>query len=203
MSPSAPVPAADDFLLLARLRSGDPTAFEALVRSHGPRLLALTRRLLRNEEDAKDAVQDAFLSAFKSLDSFEGGAQVSTWLHRIAVNAALMKLRSRRRKPESAIDDLFPAFLEDGHHATHPPEWVESAGVLLERRENRDFVRLCIEQLPESYRTVLILRDIEELDTEEAARLLGVTPNVVKVRLHRARQALRSLLETRFRRGTA
>jgi len=192
-----------DASLLSRLRSGEPQAFEMLVRTHTPRLLAVTRRLLRNEEDAKDAVQEAFLNAFRSLGSFEGASRVSTWLHRIAVNAALTKLRSQRRKPEDSIEGLLPAFLKDGHHALHPPEWRDSADVLLERREDREFIRACIDELPESYRTVLILRDVEELDPEETARALAVTENVVKVRLHRARQALRSLLEPRFRRGVA
>jgi RNA polymerase sigma-70 factor (ECF subfamily) len=190
---------AGDAPLLSRLRAGDPEAFEALVRSQTPRLLAVTRRMLRNEEDAKDAVQDAFISAFKSLDSFEGSCQISTWLHRIAMNSSLMRLRSRRRKPETPIEELLPTFLEDGHHASPPPEWREDALALMERREERDFVRACIDQLPESYRTVLVLRDIEELDGGETAQLLGVTENAVKVRLHRARQALRSLLEPRFR----
>jgi RNA polymerase sigma-70 factor (ECF subfamily) len=192
-----------DASLVPGLRSGEPQAFETLVRSQTPRLLAVMRRLLRNEEDAKDAVQEAFMNAFKSLDSFEGTCQVSTWLHRIAVNTALMKLRSRRRKPEESIEELLPSFLEDGHHSSHPPEWRAGADVLVERRQDRDFVRACIEELPDSHRTVLILRDIEELDTEETARILGVTQNVVKVRLHRARQALRSLLEPRFSRGAA
>lgn len=166
-----------------------------------PRLLAVARRLLRNEEDAKDAVQEAFISAFRSLHSFEGNCLLSTWLHRVAVNAALMRLRSRRRKPEESIEALFPTFLEDGHHTSDPPEWRDSADVLLEQRENREFIRACIDELPETYRTVLVLRDIEDLDTEEAACMLGVSNSVVKVRLHRARQALRSLLEPRFRRG--
>jgi RNA polymerase sigma-70 factor (ECF subfamily) len=190
-----------DASLLSRLRSGEPQAFEMLVRTHTPRLLAVARRLLRNEEDAKDAVQEAFLNAFRSLGSFEGASRVSTWLHRIAVNVALMKLRSQRRKPEDSIEGLLPAFLEDGHHALHPPEWRDGADLLLERREDREFIRACIDELPESHRTVLILRDVEELDPEETARALGVSENVVKVRLHRARQALRSLLEPRFRRG--
>jgi RNA polymerase sigma-70 factor (ECF subfamily) len=200
ISPSAPPPEKD---LLPRLRNGEPQAFETLVRGQTPRLLAVARRMLRSEEDAQDAVQEAFIHAFKSLDAFEGSCQLSTWLYRIAVNAALMKLRSRRRKPEQPIEDLLPTFLEDGHHARHPPDWRPDALALLERREEREFVRACIEELPESYRTVLILRDIEELDTDEAAQVLSVTPNVVKVRLHRARQALRTLLEPRFRRGVA
>ena len=195
--------AAGDDGLLPRLRNGEPEAFEALVRSQTPRLLAVARRLLRNDEDAKDAVQEAFISAFRSLESFEGDSQISTWLHRIAVNACLMKLRSRRRKPEESIEALLPTFLEDGHHTINPREWRDSADRLLERGEDRAFVRACIDELPESHRMVLILRDIEELDTAETARALGLTENVVKVRLHRARQALRSLLEPRFRRGRA
>ena len=159
--------------------------------------------MLRSEEDARDTVQDAFVSAFRSLPSFKETCRLSTWLHRITVNAALMRLRARRRKPEEAIDDLLPGFLEDGHHVRHPPEWREEAFEILTRREDRDFVRAAIDRLPESYRTVLLLRDIEELDTAEVAQALQVTETVVKVRLHRARQALRTLLEPRFRKGDA
>jgi RNA polymerase sigma-70 factor (ECF subfamily) len=187
--------------LLARLRRGEDEAYEELVRNETPRLLAVARRILRSEVDAQDTVQETYISAFRSLASFEGGCQLSTWLHRIAVNASLMKLRSRRRRPEEPIDALLPAFLEDGHHAVHPPEWRDDALALMERDEERRFVRACIDGLPDTYRTVLVLRDVEELDTGETARALGVSENVVKVRLHRARQALRSLLEPRYRRG--
>ncbi len=166
-------------------------------------MLAVTRRLLRNDEEAKDAVQDAFVNAFRSLGSFAGGCQLSTWLHRIAVNAALMRLRGRRRRGEESIDHLLPRFLEDGHHAVEPAEWRDDPEALLASSETCAFVRQCIDELPDTYRTVLILRDIEELDTDEAARALGLTPNAVKVRLHRARQALRSLMEPRFRRPPA
>ena len=195
-------PPADESLL-PRLRSGEAAAYEALVRRETPRLLAVARRMLRNEEDARDAVQDAFVNAFRAIDAFEGGCRVSTWLHRIMVNAALMKLRTRRRKPEESIEGLLPTFLEDGHHAHHPREWRDDIETELARKEDRDFVRACIDELPESYRTVLLLRDIEDLDTAETAELLGVSENVVKVRLHRARQALRTLLEPRFRKGRA
>ena len=186
--------------LIARLRDGHEAAFEELVRRHGPRLLAVARRILHNEADARDAVQEAFVSAFRALQSFEGQARLSTWLHRIAVNAALMRLRARRRKPEEPIEDLLPRFLEDGHHAAPPTPWP-SAERLVAEREVRDFVRAAIDRLPESYREVLLLRDIEELDTAAAADVLGITENLVKVRLHRARQALRTLLEPRFRQG--
>jgi RNA polymerase sigma-70 factor (ECF subfamily) len=189
--------------LLAGLRAGDQAAYEQLVRTYSGRLLAVTRRFLRSEEDAKDALQDAFLSAFRALHTFAEGSLLSTWLHRIAVNAALMKLRTRRRKPEDSIEDFLPRYREDGHredgHIDSPTKPWKEPDTLLERQETRTLVRECIDRLPESYRTVLLLRDIEELDTEEAAQVLGISPNAVKIRLHRARQALRTLLDPYFR----
>lgn len=185
--------------LVSLLRSGDETAFERLVRDHGGRLLSVARRFLRDEEEARDAVQESFLSAYKALDRFDHGSRLSTWLHRIVINACLMRLRTRRRKPEDSIEELLPQFQADGHQVRHPtPEWEGSAETLLARKETRSIVRKAIDRLPDSYRSVLLLRDIEELSTEEAARSLGVTANAVKIRLHRARQALRTLLEPHF-----
>ncbi len=187
--------------LVSLLRSGDETAFERLVRDHGGRLLSVARRFLRDEEEARDAVQECFLSAYKALDRFDEGSRLSTWLHRIVINACLMRLRTRRRKPEDSIEELLPQFEADGHQVRHPtPEWEGSAETLLARKETRSIVREAIDRLPDSYRSVLLLRDIEEFSTEEAARSLGVTANAVKIRLHRARQALRTLLEPHFRR---
>jgi RNA polymerase sigma-70 factor (ECF subfamily) len=190
----------DESALIDRLRAGDPEAFETLVRTFGGRLLAVARRFVRNEEDAKDIVQSAYLSAFRALDQFEGACQLSTWLHRIVVNTALMKLRSRRRKPEQSIEDLLPAFQEDGHHVEQFSDWNAPADQLMERQQTRTTVRTCIEQLPENYRSVLMLRDIEEMSTQEAAAALGMTPTAVKVRLHRARQALSTLLRKEYAR---
>jgi RNA polymerase sigma-70 factor, ECF subfamily len=186
--------------LLESLRAGEHAAFETLVRTYSGRLLAVTRRLLRDEEDARDALQEALLSAFRSLAGFQGEARLSTWLHRIAVNCALMKMRARRCRPqEDPIDDLLPTFLPDGHVERGAVPWREGADMMLERTELCGLVRGCIDRLPESYRTVLLLRDVEELDTEETARLLGITPNNVKIRLHRARLALRGLLDPHLR----
>lgn len=203
VNPSVAVDSADESALVGALRAGDERAFETLVEAQGGRLLAVARRMLHHEEDAHDAVQEAFLSAFKAFDGFDGRSALGTWLHRIAINVCLMKLRSIRRKPERAIEDLLPRFLDDGHQAAPLADWGDAADVALQRRETRAFVRDCIAQLPEAYRTVLLLRDIEELDTEETARLLEVTTTVVKTRLHRARQALRTLLDSYVREGGA
>lgn len=184
--------------LVVALRAGDESAFDALVRLHAGPMLAVARRILSLEEDARDAVQDAFISAFKSIRNFEGGARLSTWLHRIVVNSALMRLRSRRRNHETSIDELLPTFKHDGH-ATQPVSRWRDATAEVERREFAELVRRYIDELPEIYRTVLLLRDIEELSTEETAELLGIQNNAVKTRLHRARQALRALLDPHLR----
>ena len=190
----------DEAALLAGLRAGDETAYEKLVRNYGGRMLGVARRFLRNEEDARDAVQDAFLSAFKALGRFEGQSRLSTWLQRIAINAALMKLRNRARKPEVAIDDLLPSFRADGRPAHAPAPWKEDLDATLQRREMRTVVRGLIDQLPDAFRNVLLLRDIEEIDTAQAAKMLGISTAAVKTRLHRARQALAGSSRTPTRR---
>lgn len=181
--------------LVAALRAGDDGGYERLVREHGGAMLAVARRYLRGEDDARDVVQEALLSAFRGIASFDADAKLSTWLHRIVVNCALMRLRTRRRRPEEAIDDLLPSFDEHGGFAHGVVEWdAPATETLAERRQLRRIVRSCIDRLPDSYRALLILRDIEERDTEESAELLGLTVSAVKSRLHRARQALRELL---------
>ncbi len=196
-APATAVP--DEAELLARLRAGDDAAYETLVRAYGGRLLAVARRLLRDEEEARDAVQEALLSAFKAIERFEGESRISTWLHRITVNAALMRMRSRRRKPETSIEELLPSYIEDGHHANPPARWRELSDEQVHGAQIRELVRASIDRLPENHRTVLLLRDIEELDTKQTAEALGVTENTVKTRLHRARQALREVLDPHLR----
>ena len=181
--------------LLERLRSGDEAAYAQVVRNHGDRLLAVARRFLRCEEDCADAVQEAFISAFRALDRFANNSTLGTWLHRITVNACLMKLRSRATRRTTSLDELLPQFDATGHHVRPVRPWGEQAHTYLARAETRAQVRDCINQLPDPYRTILLLRDIEEMDTEATAQALGITPGAVKTRLHRARQALRTLLE--------
>jgi RNA polymerase sigma-70 factor (ECF subfamily) len=194
-------PDLDEGVLLARMQAGDDGAFETCVRTYCGQMLLVARRILRNDEDANDAVQDAFLSAFKGIGQFKGQSRLGTWLHRIVVNAALGRLRTRQRHPEKSIEDLLPHFGEGEHQLDPPVPWETAPDTNLQRQESCALVRDCIDKLPEDYRTVLLLRDIEGLDTEETAQVLGTGPGVVKTRLHRARQALRSLLDPHFRRG--
>lgn len=191
------VPGWDEQQVLAGLRRGDDDAYAQVLRRYGPRMLATARRLLNNEEEARDAVQEAMLSAFKAAPRFAGDSLVGTWLHRIVVNAALMRLRSRRRKPEVAIEDLLPSFQADGHRVLqaqgdpYPDEALEQAQLLA-------LLRACVPELPAVYREVYVLRDIEEWSSEEVAVAMGLTPNAVKIRLHRARQALITLVQQRY-----
>jgi RNA polymerase sigma-70 factor (ECF subfamily) len=170
--------------LVARLRTGDDDAYETLFRTHAGAMLAVARKFLGDTDDAAEAVQDAFVSAFKAMRAFEGNSRLRTWLHRITVNSCLMKLRGRRRSRFVPLDD---------HLA--PGGACDDAMSLAEVRER---VRSGMEQLPAAYREVIRLRDLEGLDTEATATRLGTSAGVVKTRLHRARTALRTLLEPVF-----
>jgi RNA polymerase sigma-70 factor, ECF subfamily len=192
--PGADQPATDDVALVVAMQRGDEVAFATVLRSHGRQLLATARRMLGNDDDANDALQDAMISAFRAIHGFAGKSKLSTWLHRILVNAVLMKLRSRRHRPERSIEDLLPRFQDDGHHLEPPCPFSDAAVRALQCAESRTFLWRALDELPAAYREVLVLRDIEGMSTEAAGEQLGVTANAVKIRLHRARQALRTLL---------
>lgn len=158
-------------------------SYERLLATHRPHLLRLARRVLRNDEEAADALQDAFLAVHRKLDGFRGEARVSTWIHRVVLNTCLMRLRTRRRHPEHPAE-LLEELLDGG------PTAMER----LERRQRIESVRQAIGRLPETHRSVLTLCELQELDAAEAARRLGITANAVKIRLCRARRALRVAL---------
>lgn len=186
--------ASNEERLVGKLRDGNRASFEHLVRTHGGRMLAVARRITRDEEDATDAVQDAFLNAFRSIDTFEERSSLGTWLHRIVVNSALMKIRTQQRRPEISIEELLPDYDSDGLRLEPETELV-SIETVLEQGETREFVHSAINKLPANYRNLLLLRDIEEYNTRETAELLEITPGAVKTGLHRARAALKSLLD--------
>jgi RNA polymerase sigma-70 factor, ECF subfamily len=196
MEPGAAVPT--DAELIEGLRAGDAGTFELLVRNEGPRMLSVTRRILKDDDEAREAVQEAFVSAFRARAQFHAESRISTWLHRIAVNAALSRLRSRRRRPEESLDDLLPRFMPNGHHVEQFTSWTEPADITISRQQTAEQVREAIDSLPETFRTVLMLRDIEGLSSQETASMLNISPNAVKLRLHRARMALRTLLAPHF-----
>jgi RNA polymerase sigma-70 factor (ECF subfamily) len=178
---------ADERQLIEGLRRGDEAAFAWLMDHHYDRLLAVARRYFHELEDARDAVQDALLAAFRAIERFEARSTVSTWLHRIVVNVCLMKVRSRSRKPEQSLR----VETVEEPLAPRPAEAIQA----LEAGETEAQVRAVIHALPEPHRSVLRLRDLEERNTRETAGLLNVTPAAVKTRLHRARTLLRTELQ--------
>jgi RNA polymerase sigma-70 factor, ECF subfamily len=185
----------EDSGFLAHLRAGDAQAFETVARQYSGRMHAIARRFFHHAEDGADAVQDALLAAYQSIDSFEGRSTLWTWLYRILVNACLARRQSNYRRRMLSLDDLPPSAEGEGRDAFSGLRWSEPAHTGAARAETRAQIRDSIERLPPSYRAVLVLRDIEELDTDQTARRLGTSRGAIKCRLHRARQALRILLE--------
>jgi RNA polymerase sigma-70 factor (ECF subfamily) len=168
---------------------------EQLVRDHIGWMLKLAERLLGERALAEDAVQDAFISAFRALARFEGRSSLKTWLHRITVNAALTKLRQVKRRAEHSIDADLPEFDQYDCRIEAPWHYLAPLEEVIENDDLRDIVTAGINALPDSYRIVLHLRDIEGYDTSEVAEQLGISESNVKVRLHRARAALKKQLE--------
>jgi RNA polymerase sigma-70 factor (ECF subfamily) len=190
---AGPTSGPDDPAMIERLRARDPAAFEDLVRTLSGRLLAVARRVSRTEADAEDAVQEAFLLAYKAIGTFDGRSSVSTWLHRIVVNAALARLRRERAHPTASIDALLPTF-ENGDHVEHPGRW-KSVTVDGDRRiEQREALLRALGELPEEFREVIVLRDMEDRTSAQVAQALNISDALVRQRLHRARQALVKLL---------
>lgn len=185
-----------DMALVHACKRGDAVAFEQLVRRYDRRLLSIAQPITHNREDAQDAVQEAFLKAFRKLTQFQENSQFSTWLIRITVNESLMKLRKQRSTREVSIDEDSQS---DG--AMGPFEladWAPSPEELYREAELRDILRNTLQELQPGLRVVFVLRDIEGLSTEEAAEVLELTPVAVKARLWRARLQLRERLSKYF-----
>ncbi len=195
----AEIDSEDERYLVDAIRRGEAAAFEQLVRRHGARLLAAGRRILRDTQLAEDCLQETFIKAFSKIDTFEGRSSLATWLHAIMVNQALMKLRKDRPGRLEQIDDLMPQFDSDACRLEAPWSHLATPDELLEQSQSRRLVQSQIERLPETYRIVLQLRDIEEHDTATVAKILEISEGAVKVRLHRARSALKALLEPMLR----
>jgi RNA polymerase sigma-70 factor (ECF subfamily) len=190
----------DEPILVAAAQSGDITAFETLVGRYERKILRLAQNITQNREDAEDVMQEAFLKAYEHLSGFQGNSRFYTWLVRIAVNQALMKLRKRRPNVVSIDEevntgeDLIPREIED---------WGPSPEDRYKQTELSDILSEVIGDLDPSFRIVFQLRDIEELSTEETAEALGLSVPAVKSRLLRARLKLRQKLNKYFRRSEA
>lgn len=193
-----PAPAAEtcDETLALSAAAGDEAAFEALLVRYRERVFRLGARLVGEPADAQDVLQETFLQVYRGLRGFRGESRFSTWLFRIATNAALMQRRARARRPAESLEAFLPRFDAEGGHAGTP----EQLRVAAHAEERLDRQRLAaaahegVARLPELYRTAFVLRDLEELETAEVAAVLGVEPATVRQRVHRARLMLRGFL---------
>jgi RNA polymerase sigma-70 factor (ECF subfamily) len=187
-----------DQALVEKAKTGDYQAFEALVNRYEGKIYRLARRMLRNQEDAEDALQEAFLQVYRGLKGFEGRSSFSTWLFRLATNVCLMKIRHRETEPATLLplEEYLPRH-EEGE-PPHIQHWPDKPEEVLLNKESRQKMLEALERLPAEYRAIFILRDVEGFSNAEAGEALGISVAAVKSRLHRARLTLRGMLSSYF-----
>ena len=190
--------ASDEVQFVERARAGDLEAFEELLGCHQQRVMRVVLSILKEPMDAEEVAQDVFLTVFEKIDHFRGDSSFSTWLHRVAVNAALMRRRKSKADRSVPLDDVMPSFDERGHLAVDIADWSQQAGDPVLAREAGEVIEAAVEKLDEMYRTVFALRDVQGFSTEETAEILELSVPAVKSRLHRARLFLRRELAEYF-----
>jgi RNA polymerase sigma-70 factor (ECF subfamily) len=183
----------DEKALIARILSGEKELFHELIRRYERMVYMTVFAIVKNDTDAEDGAQDAIVNAYRHLSKFRGEAKFSTWLTTIAVNEGRQKLRRQKRAKEDSLDE--PIAGEEEEFTPAPlTDWKEIPLEALERKELREALRNAVAELPDIYRQIFTLRDIEELNVAETAAALGINENMVKVRLHRARMMLQKRL---------
>jgi RNA polymerase sigma-70 factor (ECF subfamily) len=200
-NPTTAVPldaAAAEVLLVERARNGDAAAFGELITRYERRVYRMARQITQIDEDAEDVLQETFLKAFEHLDSFQGQSKFYTWLTRIAVNESLMKLRKRKSDRSVSLDENIET--EEDPIVREIAVWDETPEQKYSQEELREILNKAIDSLKPIFRTVFILRDVEEMSTEETAEVLGLSIAAVKSRLLRARLQLREKLTRVFKR---
>ena len=199
MTPTTSVSAGfDESALVAQAKAGDQNAFAELVNRYERKIYRLAKNITRNDEDAEDVLQDAFLKAYTHLDNFKGDSKFYTWIVRIAVNEALMRLRKRKTDRSVPLDE--PVELGEETVQREIAVWEDNPEQQYSQEEWRKILDEAVDSLKPDFRTVFVLRDIEELSTEETAETLGISVPAVKSRLLRARLALRERLTRQFKR---
>jgi RNA polymerase sigma-70 factor (ECF subfamily) len=193
----------DDRQLLARAQEGDVSAFEALVDAHRDKVYGLALRMTRSEADAAEITQDTFLSAYQHLKDFRGDAAFGSWVHRIAANHALMRLRHRRVAQAAEQELQGPEFTERGSLAEYPVnDWSRDAEEKALDAELGTAIQQATDRLPEGYREVFLLKDVDGLSYEQISEVTGDSIPAIKSRLHRARLALREAIDAFYNRDS-
>jgi len=190
-----------DVALVERARAGDVAAYDTLVRKYDRQIFRIAQHITQNREDAEDVMQDAFLKAYEKLDQFQGNSKFYTWLVRIAVNESLMRLRRRRTGKMVSIDEDVET--DEGSVPRDLADWAPNPEQNYTQSELNEILRKTIQGLPQGFRVVFVLRDVEGLSTEETAETLGLSIPAVKSRLLRARLQLRERLSRYFKRKKA
>src|SRR5437016_314776 len=192
---ATPARADRDWRLVRALRLREPTAADRLVATYGDRAYRLAVRITGNEQDAEEAVQDAFWTVVRKIDTFRGDSAFGSWLYRIVANGARQKLRSRRRsRSDFSLDEVLPFFDEQGRHVAGSADWSTGVDDESLQTDLRMVLTSALDELPAHYRTALVLRDLEGLSNVEIAEALGMSIPNVKSRVHRARLFLRKRL---------
>ena len=184
--------------LVRSLQEGDLKAFDKLAELYQKKIYGLSFNLTRNAMDAQDITQEVLLTLFKKINTFQGRSAFSSWVYRITLNAAYMKLRSKKKEPNVSLDDLLPSYNSSGYQKDKIQDWSENTDSLLFSNETKDVIQKAVDQLPEKEKVVFILRDVDGLSTEKVSEILDLTIPAVKSRLHRARLFLRKKLSNYF-----
>ncbi|ACI58115.1 RNA polymerase, sigma-24 subunit, ECF subfamily (plasmid) [Rhizobium leguminosarum bv. trifolii WSM2304] len=202
-----PVPVARHQLLLSALadadlvplaKMGDEPAIRAIVKRHNQRLFRTARAVIRNDAEAEDVVQAAYIKAFTNLATFRGEAELSTWLTRITLNEALGRMRTR--KNTTGLDEIDMQATSAGGEVVQFPSSLSATDpeTELSRSQARQLLEQAVDELPDDFRAIFVLRDVEGMSTDEAASYLGIRPETAKTRLHRARKMMRQSIEKRL-----
>lgn len=185
--------------LVARLRANDELAFELLVRNYSSKVYAIARRFFSSDDDAQECLQKTFIQVFKNISSFKKNSSLMTWLHRIAVNEALIIIRQKKRHTNLPLEEFTQHYNKYGERTVFSGNLNESLEnnieKIFEKNETKSSLKRLIYQLPDKYCNVILLRDIQEMSTRETAELLGISEASIKTQLHRARLLLKAILE--------
>ena len=195
---AAAKPDTDERTLVRQARQGSAAAFEEVLNRYEERVLRVINSIVKDPMDTEEVAQDVFLTVFDKIDTFRGDASFGTWIHRIAVNAALMRRRRDRPGVDVSLEETLPAFRTNGHIAVDVADWSAQADDPALRSETRAVIQQAVDELDSKYRTVFLLRDVEGFTTEETAGILELGVPAVKSRLHRARLYLRRALAAYF-----
>ena len=182
----------DERLLIQRVKAGDQKAFEVIFSRYVNRVYRQAFKLVGNEADAEDVVQEVFLLVYRKAQSFLGKSEFSTWLYRLTANAALTKLRQRKKEKEVSLDEYLPKFRKDGHHLVRPVvDWTQDVDKFVAIKEYSQIIKEAMEKLSPTDKAVVMMSDMEEMSNPEISETLGISVQAVKARLHRARLFLR------------